>query len=489
MNLDEKMIQQVVASVLERLVSGGVVSGEPPTTASTSHHSPITTYHSPLTNLHGVFATVDEAVGFARQAQSELTGLGLEARASIITAMRNSAFDHADELAKMAYEEAGIGRYEHKVIKNQMAAHKSPGVEDLVIDSVRGDAGLTITDYLPFGVIAAIAPITNPTSTIINNGIIMIAAGNTVVFCPHPSTTRCTLTTISILNDAIVAAGGPRNCMTSVAEPSIRHAQETMQHRGVDLIVATGGPAVVRAALEQHKRAMCAGPGNPPVVVDETADIAKAAQDIVAGAGFDNCLPCIGEKSCLVVESVADDFIRELKRSGAFEVTGNHARRLGQLIMPKHGDHYEMNRALVGKNADVILKEAGLAVSGDPPIAFFETDRQDPCVLEEQLMPILPLVRVRNFDEAVYVAQAAEGGRGHTVIIHSRNMERVTRLRAAIPCTVFVVNGPSAAGDGVGGEGFLAMTVAGHTGEGFTRPRTFVKERRLALAGFLAAGA
>ncbi len=471
MQIDEQAVQQVVANVLRRLQAAEV---------TVSRGAP----HDQPRTAHGVFSTVDEAVGFATQAQRELAALSLNQRQARINAMRTTALLHADEWARLARDETGLGRYEHKVIKNQMAASKSPGVEDLKIAAQRGDEGLTLHDFLPLGVICAITPVTNPTSTIINNGLIMIAAGNSVVFCPHPSTARCTRAAMTTLNDAIASAGGPRNCLTMVAEPSIRHATEAMKHRGTNVIVATGGPAVVRAALEQPKRAICAGPGNPPVVVDETADIAAAARHIVAGCGFDNNLPCIGEKTCVVVDSVADELIRELKRNGAHEVCGANARRLSELVMRQHGERHEMNRDLIGQDASVILQALGEHVAGDPPIAFYETDRDDPCVLEEQLMPVLPIVRVRSFDEAEYVARAAEGGRGHTVILHSRNLDRIAQLRAAIACTVFVVNGPSAAGDGVGGEGWLSMTIAGHTGEGFTRPRTFTKQRRLALAGW-----
>lgn len=479
MQLDEQTIRQVVARVVAGLPAAEGATG--PNEAGPSASS------SPgLSGLHGVFATVDEAVSAAREAQCALVKSGLECRGRLLDAMRSTALTHAEALARLAVAETGIGRYEHKVLKNQMAASKSPGAEDLPIDSQSGTAGLTVVDGLPFGVICAIAPITNPTSTIINNGIIMLAAGNTVMFCPHPNTARCTLMTMSLLNDAIVQAGGPRNCMTAVAQPTIRTAQEAMAHRGTSLIVATGGPAVVRAALEQRKRAICAGPGNPPVLVDETADLRNAARSIVAGCGFDNNLPCIGEKSVAVVEGVAGDLIRELKREGGFEVQGSEAMRLAQLIMKRgaSGKH-EMNRDLIGKNASVILRAAGISAPEDIPIAFFETGRDDPCVIEEQLMPILPIVRVRNFEDACAVVVSAEGGRGHTVIIHSQDMGRVTALRARVPCTVFVVNGPSYAGDGVEGEGHLAMTVAGYTGEGFTRPRTFLKERRTAVGNFL----
>jgi propionaldehyde dehydrogenase len=422
---------------------------------------------------------VDEAVAAAQTAQRMLAELGMDKRKDIIAAMRKVAIENAESLARLCVEETKIGRYEHKVMKNLGAAEKSPGVEFLESSLATGDAGVSIDDYAPFGVICALTPVTNPTSTIINNGIIMIAGGNAVVFAPHPTAKQCSQATMALLNDAAVSVGGPRNLLCSVAEPTIRTAQEMMKHRSVNLICATGGKAVVREALNSGKRAVCAGPGNPPAVVDETANVAKAARDIVAGASFDNDLLCIGEKAVVVVDSVADDLIRELKREGAYLVEGADAHRLANAVFVNGA----MNPQFVGKDAAVILREVGVHAPADTKVAALEVERGHMLLVEEQLMPVLPICRVRNFDEAMEVALEIDGDRRHTFVIHSKDITRITRFRRAANCTVFVANGPSYASEGVEGEGFLAMSLAGATGEGFTSPRTFVRYRRFAIAG------
>jgi propionaldehyde dehydrogenase len=477
MRVDEKTIEQIVSQVLSQI--NGQADRESPTPQPTSAHLSPPATDTDLLRWHGVFPTVDDAVNAARTAQEMLMELGVDKRKEIIAAWRKVASENAEYLARLCVEETKIGRYEHKIEKNRVAAEKSPGVEFLEASLAMGDAGVSIDDCAPFGVICAVTPVTNPTSTVINNGIIMVAGGNAVVFAPHPTAKRCTLKTMALMNDAAASVGGPRNLLTTVAEPTIRTAQAMMKHRGVNLICATGGKAVVREALNSGKRAVCAGPGNPPAVVDETADLRKAARDIVAGASFDNDLLCIGEKAVVVVDSVADELVRHLKREGAYEVVGMDAQRLANSVFVKG----EMNRHWVGQDAAVILRDVGVHAPDDTKVALLEVERGHTLLVEEQLMPILPLCRVRNFDEAMDVALEIDGGRRHTFVIHSKDITRIMRLRRAANCTVFVANGPSFASEGVEGEGFLAMSLAGATGEGFTSPRTFVRYRRFAIAG------
>jgi len=477
MRVDEKTIEQIVSQVLSQI--NGQANRESPTPQPPSAPLSPPATDTDLLRWHGVFPTVDDAVNAARTAQEMLMELGIDKRKEIIAAWRKVASENAEYLARLCVEETKIGRYEHKIEKNRVAAEKSPGVEFLEASLATGDAGMSMDDCAPFGVICAVTPVTNPTSTIINNAIIMVAGGNAVVFAPHPTAKRCTLMTMALMNDAAASVGGPRNLLCSVAEPTIRTAQEMMKHRGVNLICATGGKAVVREALNSGKRAVCAGPGNPPAVVDETADLRQAARDIVAGASFDNNLLCIGEKAVVVVDSVADELIRHLKHEGAYEVVGMDAQRLANAVFVKG----EMNRHWVGKDAAVILRDIGVHAPDDTKVALLEVERGHALLVEEQLMPILPLCRVRNFDEAMEVALEIDGGRRHTFVIHSKDITRILRLRRAADCTVFVANGPSFASEGVEGEGFLAMSLAGATGEGFTSPRTFVRYRRFAIAG------
>jgi propionaldehyde dehydrogenase len=282
---------------------------------------------------------------------------------------------------------------------------------------------------------------------------------------------------MTLLNKAIVEAGGPTNLMTAVAEPSLRTAKIIMEHPNIDMVVATGGGSVVRAALSSGKTAIAAGPGNPVVIVDRTADIPHTAQCIVEGASFDNNLLCIGEKSVLVADSVADELIQNMCQCGAQLVNSGELQQITKLIVENGGQ----SRDWIGKYASEILQGAGLNASSDTKIIIAETNADHVLVTEEFLMPIIPIVRVNDFDEAVGLAVKIEGGNHHTGIIHSRCTDNITEFGKAINTTVFVVNGPSLACEG--GDGILAMTVATGTGQGFTRPIHFTRQRRLTFAG------
>jgi propionaldehyde dehydrogenase len=381
-------------------------------------------------------------------------------------------------LAEMAMAETKMGRLEHKVMKNEGAANLSPGVEDLCSDAVTGSNGLLLIEGTPYGVINSITPITNPTSTVINHGIIMIAAGNAIVYSPHPGAKECTQKTITLINEAIVEAGGPANLQTCVAEPSLRTAKQIMEHPKIPMVVATGGGSVVRAAMSTGKKAIAAGPGNPPVIVDETADIPKAGRDIIAGSSFDNNILCIGEKTIFVLEEVANNLMDELEKNGGQFLSNVELKKIEELVIQDGG----MNKDCIGKDASVILEDAGIRPKDGVLMILMQTPADHIFVTEEFLMPILPIVRVKTFDGAVELAVKTESGYGHTAIIHSKNIDNITKYAKAIGTTVFVVNAPSYACEGLEGEGFLAMTIAGPTGEGFTRPRHFTRERRTTFA-------
>ena len=439
---------------------------------------------SEISGLHGIFNTVDEAVGAAVEAQKAWMKLPLEKRKACVEAMRKAGEDKALWLAQMAVEETGFGRVADKEVKNRLCATRTPGFEMLPIKTFVGDNGMTLEDSFPYGVICGITPVTNPTSGLINNAIIFAIGGNSAVICPHPSAKKCTMTTMALMNDAIEDKGGPRNLFTAVAEPTLESAEAIMKHNAVRLICATGGPGVVKAALSIPKKSVCAGPGNPPAIVDETADLRKAAEAIVGGASFDNNLLCIGEKIIVAVESIADRLLQELQRAGAHYVQGEEARRLAEYVVQDG----HINREPVGWDAARILKQVGINAPDSTKIALLELPADHDLVIEEQMMPVVPLVRARDYDQAVQFALRAEGGRGHTVVLHSKDINRITALRNLYPCTVFVTNASSSAAVGVGGEGFVAMSLAGHTGEGFTHPGTFVKNKRSAFAGSLGTG-
>ncbi|HKS22445.1 MAG TPA: aldehyde dehydrogenase family protein [Thermoanaerobaculia bacterium] len=432
----------------------------------------------------GVFATVSECVAAAAAAQKQFVALPLSTRAKIIEAIRRSMLDNCEALAKAAHDETGYGRYEDKVVKNRLVTEKTPGIEDLAPIAVSGDHGLELTEPAPFGVIGAITPVTNPTSTIICNTIGMIAAGNSVVFNVHPYAKNCCMQTIALINKAIVGAGGPPNVITGVANPTIESAQELMKDRGIRLVVVTGGPDVVRQAMLSGKRAICAGPGNPPVVVDESADIDKAARDIVLGGSTDNTIICTDEKETLAVASIADALIAAMGRNNAVVLPSNRLPELERVVfaeMKGPRQKARLNKDLIGKNANVILGKLGISAPDSARLVVVEVNEDHPLLWTEQMMPVMPVCRVPNANRAIDLAVEVEGGNRHTAVMHSKNLDNLSRMAKACDCSIFVKNGRSQAGLGLDGEGYCSFTIASPTGEGMTSPRSFSRWRRCVL--------
>lgn len=427
---------------------------------------------------HGVFSDMDAAVEAAWQAQKKLVKLSLDDRGHIIEAIRKAAIGHAQEVSEMAVAETQMGNISHKLTKNILAASKTPGVEDLRSEAMTGDNGLTLVELSPFGVIGAITPTTNPTETIICNSIGMIAAGNGVVFSPHPTAANVSLRMIEIINKSIVGAGGPENIITTVSNPSIEQAGIMMKHPKVSMLVATGGPGVVTAILSSGKKAIGAGAGNPPVLIDETAEIEKAAQDIINGCSFDNNLPCIAEKEVIVVERVADYLVFCMKGSGAYFIEDQTTlKRLEDLIITDGS----VNKNYIGKSALSILKDIDIDCEDGIKVISMEVPLSHPFVQHELMMPVLPVVRVKDVESGYEAAIQAEHGFRHTAVMHSQNVAHLSAFAKAIQTTIFVKNGPSYAGIGVGGEGYTTFTIAGPTGEGLTSAKDFARKRRCVL--------
>lgn len=432
----------------------------------------------------GIFSDVDSAVAAAITAQRELVALPLETRKAIIAAMRRVVFWNNRDLSAQAIAETGMGNLADKQIKNALAANKTPGVEDIEPRVCTDEHGLTLTELAPWGVIGAITPVTNPIATITCNAIGMIAAGNSVVFNVHPNAKKISCRLISMFNDAISMEGGPRNLLCAVQEPTIESASILMRHKDIALLVVTGGPGVVKAAMGSGKKAICAGPGNPPCVVDSTADIVKAGRDIVLGASFDNNVVCICEKEVLAVASVADRLKVEMQKNGAFELTGAQIDAVTKLVIAEPGgpDHEGApNKAYVGKSPVEIARAAGIQVPPETKLLLMEVGREHPLVWTEQLMPVLPLVRMNNVDEAIDFAVVVERGCRHSAMIHSHDIEKLSKMAKVMNCSLFVKNGPCYAGLGQGGAGYTSFTIASPTGEGITRPRSFTRERRCTL--------
>jgi acyl-CoA reductase-like NAD-dependent aldehyde dehydrogenase len=432
----------------------------------------------------GVFGTVDEAVRAARVAFLELGRVGLERRQEMIASIRRTLRPEAEPLARLAVEETGLGRVEDKVQKNLLVTNKTPGTEDLVPTASTGDHGLMLIEPAPFGVIGAITPTTNPSSTIICNAIGMVAAGNAVAFNAHPSAKRVSAETVRLLNRAILAAGGPANVVTCMAEPTIESANELMRHPLTRIIVVTGGPGVVKAAMGAGRRAICAGPGNPPAVVDASADLEKAGRDIVFGHSFDNNLICTDEKEVIVVDAAADALKAAMRRHGAVELKPSDLPRLERVIFEKNAGprgHAIVHRKFVGKNASLILNELGISAGPEVRTVLIEVPNDHPLIWTEQMMPVLPLTRVRSVDEAIDLAVDAEGGNFHTATMHSHDLSALSKMARRCNCSIFVKNGPNVAGLGYEAEGYTSFTIASPTGEGLTTARSFSRFRRCTL--------
>jgi len=487
--LTDQQVDRIAGELAARLGTGtSSVSVIPGGTREGSPGIPLPSVAAPPSRLggsaEGVYDTVDACVAAARQAFVNLGDATLAKRGEIIAAIRNTMRVHGDELAKLAWEETGLGRYEDKIIKNSLVTEKTPGTEALRPETTTGDNGLTLMEYAPFGVIGAITPTTNPTSTIICNTIGMLAAGNSVVFNVHPGAARCSMATVRLINRATVAVGGPPDLVTAVSQPTIESATELMHHRDINLLVVTGGPGVVKAAMKTGKRAVCAGPGNPPVVVDETADIAKAGRDIVYGASFDNNIICVDEKQVFVVASVADDLIAAMRAGGAHIAGQGDLRRLEKAIFAENRGprtHGVINKDLVGKNASEILRRCGVAGESKTRLIVAEVPEDHPLVWSEQLMPVLPVVRVPDVDKGIALAKESEHGFGHSASMHSRDIDALSRMARVINTSIFVKNGPIVAGLGAGGEGHTSFTIASPTGEGLTFPPSFSRRRRCVM--------
>ena len=482
-DIDEREVQAVIQRVRERLGQGSLTPPAAP--------SPPARRRPPrgVQQLGaGILPTIDEAVAAAQMAFQQYRDMGLEGRNTIIEALRQSMREHAQHLARLAHDETGLGRYPDKIAKNLLVTNKTPGPEDLEPTVWTGDAGTTITEYAPWGVIASITPTTNPTSTIINNTISILSAGNAAVFNVHPNARRVSVENVQLINQAIVVAGGPPNLVTAIPEPTIESAQQLMRHPDVPVLLVTGGPAVVREALATDKRAITAGPGNPPVVVDETADLEQAGRDIVFGASFDNNIICTDEKEALVVASVADELKRVMCRHGAVELQQYQLRQIERVIFDEMGPPRKpgvVNKRWIGQNAGKILNEIGVQAGDEVRLILVEVSVEHNLVWTEQMMPVFPLVRVRSVNEAIDLAVKAEHRFRHTASIFSKNVQTITRMARAMNCSIFVANGPTLAGLGQGGEGFTSFSIASPTGDGLTRPRHFSRIRRIAMVGDL----
>jgi aldehyde dehydrogenase len=493
--MNQALVQDVVAEVMRRLGDrrqgsnggSGVRAGEDAPANDGLRRSAEKHPHriDPPIGQFGVFQDIDQAVGVATDAQKKLLRLSLDDRDAIVKLIKSIAKSKAQEWGKLELDETKIGRLDHKIEKLQIL-EGIPGVEFLRTEAFSGSKGLALDEYAPFGVIGCITPVTHSIPTLTCNAINMIASGNTMVINAHPSGANCAAVAVREYNKQISAKFGIDGLITCVLPPTLETAEALFQHRGVPLLVVTGGAAVARAALAARKRAIVAGPGNPPVVVDETACLANAADSIVKGAAYDNNLLCIGEKEVFCVESVFDKLVVELEKHGGFQLNASQVESLTRAAFkPDAKDgKLHVNKDFVGKDPSFLAEAAGVRIPPQTQLLFGETKADHVFVQEEQMMPFVPLVRTRNVDEAIELALQAEHGYRHTAIIHSQNTATITKFGRLAATTIFVANGPSVAGlGGAAGEGYGSFSIATPTGEGITTPLTFTRSRRVTIAG------
>jgi len=494
MNLTEADVQKIINSVITN-IEKKLTDVVPTAAAAPQAESAKQAEVFSALGEHGAFDRVEDAVKAAHQAQIHyIQNYKLEDREAMITAIRQATLSNKNELAQMIVTETKLGKLAHKLAKLELTATKTPGTEDLKTLAFSGDDGLTIVELGPFGVIGAVTPVTNPVETIINNSIGMIASGNAVVFNVHPSAKKCSAFAVQMINKAIVSAGGPANLVTMVKEPTKETLDQIVAAPETKLLVGTGGPGLVKALLSSGKKAIGAGAGNPPVVVDETADIENAAKEIIKGASFDNNILCIAEKEVFVVDSVADDLIYHMMNNGAYRLDQQELEQVMSFALEANEKQvargcsldtkrvYHTVKDWIGKDAMSFLNKLGINPGREIDLLICEVDFDHPFVQLEQMMPVLPIVRVKNLDEAIEMAVKAEHGNRHTAMMHSHSVNNLTRFARAIGTTIFVKNASSLAGVGFGGEGHTTMTIAGPTGEGLTSAKTFTRQRRCVLA-------
>lgn len=459
MSVNEQMVQDMVKEVVARLQIDADVSGNA-----------------------GVFKDMNEAIEAAKKAQKQVHALSMDQREKIISLIRKKTKENAEIIARMGVQETGMGNVGHKILKHHLVAEKTPGTEDITTTAWSGDRGLTLIEMGPFGVIGAITPSTNPSETVICNTIGMLAGGNTVVFNPHPSAIKTSIFAINMVNEASREAGGPDIIACTVEKPTLETSSIMMKHKDISLLVATGGTGVVTTVLSSGKRGIGAGAGNPSALVDETADVRKAAEDIVNGCTFDNNLPCIAEKEIVAVDSIADELMHYMvTEQGCYKISEEEQEKLTATVLTSKG----LNRKCVGRSAKTLLSMIGVTVPDNIRCIVFEGEKEHPLIAEELMMPILGMVRAKDFDDAVEKAVWLEHGNRHSAHIHSKNVDNITKYAKAIDTAILVKNAPSYAALGFGGEGYCTFTIASRTGEGLTSASTFTKRRRCVMSDSL----
>ena len=493
--VNENLIRDVVAEVLGKLGGSSTAtatakpvapSAPAPKSESCGCSVKKSSSNPALRGKFGVFATAEEACEAAQEAFLQLKEKGIEARRKIENIVKTLAEKNAEQWGTIEFNETKIGRLDHKIAKLGLIK-LVPGVDWLRPDARSGDHGITLEEYTPFGVVGAITPSTHSIPTLSGNIVNICAAGNSVVFNAHPSAAKCAAVAVRAYNEAIYRETGIENVACIIEKPTLDSFNALCKNEFTRLLLVTGGPMVVKAAMQTGKRAICAGPGNPPVFVDDTCCPTRAAKAIISGAAFDNNLLCIGEKQVFVLDHFADKLMQKMSENGAVKLNSSQLEKLTKAaftITPGQGGgcaHAHTNKDFIGKDTSVLAQAAGINIPSGTQLLFGETDAMHPFVQEEQMMPMIPIVRVKSVEEGIALSLQSEHNYKHTAVIHSHDVENITAMARALDTTLFVKNGPSPAGLGLGGEGYLSFSIATPTGEGITNPRTFTRVRRCVM--------
>ncbi len=369
---------------------------------------------------------------------------------TIVAAVAEAGLRAAEPLARLAVEETGFGRYEDKILKNKFGSQNVyQAIKDIkTVGILREDREKGILEIAaPAGVIAAIIPSTNPTSTTINKVLISLKCRNGIVLSPHPSAANCILETAKILTEAALSAGAPDGIIQCMTLPTLEGTQELMKHRKTALILATGGHGLVRAAYSAGKPAYGVGPGNVPAYIESSADVPKAVRDVFAGKCFDNGTLCSSEQALVTDEAIKDPVTEEVKRNGGYFLNENEAGALAKVVVTPSRS---INPKIVGKAATVIASLAGLRVPEGTRVlvAPLQGVGRDFPLSIEKLSPILAFYVEKDWRAACErcIELLNYGGLGHTLAIHSRNEEIIRQFGLQKPVFRIVVNSQAALG-------------------------------------------
>ena len=433
---------------------------------------------------------VRDLIAEAKTAQKTYSKFSQAQLRNIAAAVAAAGESNAERLARMACEETGYGVWQDKALKNLLGSRICyESCKDMrLVGWIGEDLERGILEVgVPVGVIAAIIPSTNPTSTVLYKSIISLISGNGIIFSPHPGAKKCIQAAFEVVREAAESAGAPKGLVGCISEPTIEASQTLMKHRDIGLILATGGEAMVRAAYSSGNPAIGVGPGNGPAYIEKTADIPLAVKRIIDSKTFDNGVICASEQSVVTERSIERQVMEAFTAQGGFFLSTEDSERVGKLLLTAGGG---MNPQIVGKTARRIAEMAGVAVPPDTRVLLSrqtEVGRRNP-YSREKLCPVLGFYVEEDWERACErcIAILENEGAGHTMTIHSKNDSVIRAFALQKPVGRLLVNTPGALG-GVGASTNLppALTLGcGAVGSSSTSdnitPKNLINIRRVA---------